>query len=152
LSFANHGSEFSLPAAAWNEIRLQDEFPDEYCETMLSTDHRSRATPAQYRTTSRARSQNHPRTAAIAYNMDVKVLDSLLLEASKIGFALKAIYHSTQITMLTFRPRIVMRQPHLASRPILMVQIVVSIYDRAVKNVAFAGQASDFVPSPYPEP
>jgi proteasome lid subunit RPN8/RPN11 len=144
---------FSLPTAAWNEIRLhaQDEFPDECCGVVLSngvTDRVQRLRNIQNELHSRD-PKTHPRTAAIAYNMDVKVLDSLLLEASKIGFALKAIYHSHPNHDAYFSP-----EDRAAATPFGeptypdAVQIVVSIYDRVVKNIvafAWSDARQDFV-------
>ena len=105
-------TEVVLTEEAWNEIsrHAEDEFPEECCGVVLSngvTDRAQRLRNLQNELHA-LDPKTHPRTAAIAYNMDVRVLDSLLLEAGKIGYTLKAFYHSHPNHEPTFRPRIVM--------------------------------------------
>jgi proteasome lid subunit RPN8/RPN11 len=150
---------FSLSSEAWNEIRqhAQDEFPDECCGVLLSNgiiDRVQRLRNIQNELHSRD-PKTHPRTAAIAYNMDVQVLDALLLEASKIGFALKAIYHSHPNHDAYFSA-----EDRDAATPFGeptypdVVQIVASIYDRVVKNIvafSWSDDRQDFVKTPIDE-
>jgi adenylyltransferase/sulfurtransferase len=139
---------FSLSGAVWKEIcqHAEDEFPDECCGVLLSNgtiDRVQRLRNIQNELHARD-PKTHPRTAAIAYNMDVKVLDALLLEASKIGFALKAIYHSHPNHGAYFST-----EDHDAATPFGdptypdAVQIVVSIYDQVIKEIAAFAWSDD---------
>jgi proteasome lid subunit RPN8/RPN11 len=81
--------------------------------------------------------------------MDLKVLDSLLLEAGKIGYTLKAFYHSHPDHAAYFSP-----EDRDAATPFGeptypdTAQIVVSIYDRVVTEMrafAWSDAKKDFI-------
>jgi len=142
-----------ISESAWTEIsrHAEETFPEECCGVVLSN-----------RTTDRAQRlrniqndlhaldpKTYPRTAAIAYNMDLKVLDSLLIEAGKIGYTLKAFYHSHPDHAAYFSP-----EDRDAATPFGeptypdTAQIVVSIYDRVVTEMrafAWSDAKKDFI-------
>jgi proteasome lid subunit RPN8/RPN11 len=130
-----------ISETAWNEIsrHAEEEFPEECCGVVLSnevTDRAQRLRNIQNELHA-LDPKTHPRTAAIAYNMDVRVLDSLLLEAEKLGYTLKAFYHSHPNHDAYFSP-----EDRDAATPLgeptfpNAAQIVVSIYHREVKRLA----------------
>jgi len=149
-------TEVVLSDEAWNEIsrHAEDEFPEECCGVVLSngiTDRAQRLRNLQNELHA-LDPQTHPRTAAIAYNMDVRVLDSLLLEARKIGYTLKAFYHSHPNHPAYFSP-----EDRDAATPFgeptypEAAQIVASVYDRNVKSIkafAWSSERTDFVEVP----
>lgn len=149
-------TELVLTEEAWNEIsrHAEDEFPEECCGVVLSngiTDRAQRLRNLQNELHDRD-PKTHPRTAAIAYNMDVRVLDSLLLEARKIGYTLKAFYHSHPNHPAYFSP-----EDRDAATPFgeptypEAAQIVASVYDRKVKIIkafAWSSEKTDFVEVP----
>ncbi|HEY7218504.1 MAG TPA: M67 family metallopeptidase [Candidatus Binatia bacterium] len=141
---------------AWNEIsrHAEDEFPEECCGVVLSNGMSDRAQRLRnIQNELHARDpKTHPRTAAIAYNMDVRVLDSLLLEAEKLGYTLKAFYHSHPNHDAYFSP-----EDRDAASPFGeptypdAAQIVVSVYNRVVNKIrafAWSGEKNDFVEVP----
>ena len=146
----------ALSEAAWNEItrHAQEAFPEECCGVVLSngiTDRAQRLRNIQ-NDLHALDPKTHPRTAAIAYNMDSRVLESLLIEARKIGYTLKAFYHSHPNHAAYFSP-----EDRDAATPFGeptypdAVQIVVSIYDRVVKKMlafAWSDEKKDFVEIP----
>ena len=146
-------TEVALTEEAWNEIsrHAEEEFPEECCGVVLSngiTDRAQRLRNIQNELHA-LDPKTHPRTAAIAYNIDVRVLESLLLEANKIGYTLKAFYHSHPNHPAYFSP-----EDRAAATPLgeptypEAAQIVVSIYDREVKRLAafaWSNDKNDFV-------
>ena len=143
----------SFSETAWNEIsrHAQETFPDECCGVVLSngtTDRAQRLRNIQ-NDLHALDPKTYPRTAAIAYNMDLRVLESLLLEAGKIGYTLKSFYHSHPNHAAYFSP-----EDRDAATPFgeptypEAAQIVVSIYNRVVKTVrafAWSDAKKDFI-------
>lgn len=148
--------DLPLTRDTWDEIsrHAEEEFPEECCGVVLSngvTDRAQRLRNIQNELHA-LDPKSHPRTAAIAYNMDVRVLDSLLLEARKIGYTLKAFYHSHPNHDAYFSP-----EDRDAATPFGeptypdVRQIVVSIYERAVRKIlafAWSEEKKDFVEVP----
>lgn len=151
-----HASEVELTESTWNDIarHAEEEFPDECCGVVLSngaTDRVQRLRNIQNELHARD-PKTHPRTAAIAYNMDVRVLDSLLLEAGKLGYRLKAFYHSHPNHDAYFSA-----EDRDAATPFGeptypdALQIVVSIYERVVRTIksfAWSEEKNNFVEVP----
>lgn len=149
-------SEVDLTEGTWNEIsrHAEEEFPEECCGVVLSngaTDRAQRLRNIQNELHAQD-PQTHPRTAAIAYNMDVRVLDSLLLEAEKLGYRLKAFYHSHPNHEAYFSP-----EDRDAATPFgeptfpEAIQIVVSVYERVVRKIkafAWSEKKDNFVEVP----
>ena len=79
-------------------------------------------------------------------------LESKILEAEKIGFQLKAFYHSHPDHEAYFSARIEKAPPLSGNRRYPDArQIVVSVYNRAVakiKGFAWSDEAKDFVEVP----
>ena len=149
-------TEVALTEEAWNEIsrHAEEEFPEECCGVVLSNGTMDRAQRLRnlQNELHALDPKTHPRTAAIAYNMDVRVLDSLMLEARKVGYTLKAFYHSHPN-----HPAYFSQEDRDAASPLgepthpEAAQIVVSIYDRVVRNVlafAWSNDENDFVEVP----
>jgi proteasome lid subunit RPN8/RPN11 len=146
-------NEVLLTAATWDEIsrHSQDEFPEECCGVVLTdgiTDRAQRLRNIQNELHAKD-PKTHPRTAAIAYNMDVRVLDSLLLEAGKLGYTLKAFYHSHPNHDAYFS-----QEDRDAATPFgeptypEAIQIVVSVYESVIKKIlafAWSDEQRDFV-------
>jgi proteasome lid subunit RPN8/RPN11 len=89
---------FVLSAAAWDEIcrHAQDTFPDECCGVIFgggTGDRVQRLSNIQNRLHA-LDPQTYPRTAAIAYAIDPKELETAIDEAERDGGRLKAFYHS----------------------------------------------------------
>jgi len=146
-------NEVLLTAATWDEIsrHSQDEFPEECCGVVLTdgiTDRAQRLRNIQNELHAKD-PKTHPRTAAIAYNMDVRVLDSLLLEAGKLGYTLKAFYHSHPNHDAYFS-----QEDRDAATPFgeptypEAIQIVVSVYESVIKKIlafAWSDEQRDFI-------
>ncbi len=145
-----------LSEATWNEIsrHAQDEFPDECCGVVLSdgtTDRVQRLINIQNQLHA-LDPQTYPRTAAIAYAMDYKELESVIDNANRSGARLKAFYHSHPNHDAYFSPE----DKAFASpfgEPTFpgAAQIVVSIYDRTVKRIAafaWSNEKKDFIEVP----
>ena len=147
---------FHISETAWNEIsrHAEETFPEECCGVLLSngiTDRAQRLRNIQNELHA-LDPKTHPRTAAIAYNMDCRVLDSLLLEARKIGYTLKGFYHSHPNHGAYFS-----KEDRDAATPFgeptypEAWQIVVSIYDRCVREIlafTWSEGKKDFVEIP----
>jgi proteasome lid subunit RPN8/RPN11 len=149
-------SEVLLTQETWNAISLhsRETFPEECCGVVLS-----RGTNEQVRRLENIQNKLHaldpttyPRTAAIAYAMDPRELETVIDDAAKAGAKLKAFYHSHPDHEAYFSaedkafalPFGEPTFPHAA-------QIVVSIYDRAVKTIkafAWSDEKKDFVELP----
>jgi [CysO sulfur-carrier protein]-S-L-cysteine hydrolase len=143
----------TLSATAWSEIsrHAEDTFPEECCGVVFSNDKidqvcRLKNIQNKLHTVD---PQTHPRNATIAYNMDENELRSVMLEAHKIGFKLKAFYHSHPNHDAYFST-----EDRLGATPFgeptypEAAQIVVSIYGRIVKQICafvWSEEKKDFV-------
>jgi proteasome lid subunit RPN8/RPN11 len=148
--------EVILTQETWNEIsrHSQETFPEECCGVVLSNGVKDQARrleniqnklhaldPATY-----------PRTAAIAYAVDPRELESVIDDADKAGAKLKAFYHSHPDHEAYFSAEdkafaMPFGEPTFPNA----AQIVVSVYDRAVKTIkafAWSGEKKDFVELP----
>jgi proteasome lid subunit RPN8/RPN11 len=148
--------EVILTQETWNEIsrHSQETFPEECCGVVLSNGVKDQARrleniqnklhaldPATY-----------PRTAAIAYAVDPRELESVIDDADKAGAKLKAFYHSHPDHEAYFSAEdkafaMPFGEPTFPNA----AQIVVSVYDRAVKAIkafAWSGEKKDFVELP----
>jgi proteasome lid subunit RPN8/RPN11 len=134
----------TLSEAAWNEIsrHAEDAFPEECCGVVFSNDKIDRVCRLKniQNKLHALDPQTHPRNATIAYNMDENELQSAILEANKIGFKLKAFYHSHPNHAAYFSA-----EDRQGATPFgeptypAAAQIVVSIYAGVVKQIcAFA--------------
>jgi len=93
--------------------------------------------------------EKYPRDATIAYSIDELQLESMRFEANKIGFTLKAFYHSHPNHDAYFSAEdragaTPFREPTYPEA----AQIVVSVYDRAVKTIKafkWSDATQDFV-------
>jgi proteasome lid subunit RPN8/RPN11 len=151
-----HAPEITLTETAWVEIsrHAADAFPEECCGIVLA-----RGDGEDVRRLKNIQNQLHdldpetyPRDAAIAYAMDPKELESTLDEAARAGAKIKAFYHSHPGHEAYFSAEDkAFAMPF--GEPIFpdAAQIVVSIYDRAVKRVAayaWVETRKDFVEIP----
>ncbi|HXV81144.1 MAG TPA: M67 family metallopeptidase [Candidatus Binatia bacterium] len=149
----NPQMEFCLSEKAWNEIaqHAQETFPEECCGVVITDGavdriHRLKNIQNQLHALD---PQTYPRTAAIAYAMDYKELERVIDEAKRNGAKLKAFYHSHPNHDAYFSAE----DKAFASpfgEPTFpgTAQIVVSIYDGAIKEVgafAWSDQEEDFV-------
>jgi [CysO sulfur-carrier protein]-S-L-cysteine hydrolase len=148
--------EIVLTQETWNEIsrHSQEKFPEECCGVVLSNGVRDQA-----RRVENIQNKLHaldpatyPRTAAIAYAMDPRELESVLDEAGKSGNKLKAFYHSHPDHEAYFSAEdkafaTPFGEPTFPSA----VQIVVSVYNRVIKDIkafAWSDDRKDFVALP----
>jgi proteasome lid subunit RPN8/RPN11 len=148
--------EVILTQETWNEIsrHSRETFPEECCGVVLSNGVKDQARrleniqnklhaldPATY-----------PRTAAIAYAVDPRELESVIDDADKAGAKLKAFYHSHPDHEAYFSAEdkafaMPFGEPTFPNA----AQIVVSVYDRTVKAIkafAWSGEKKDFVELP----
>ena len=146
----------SLGAPTWDALcrHAQETFPEECCGVVLSNGVKDQARrleniqnklhaldPATY-----------PRTAAIAYAVDPRELESVIDDADKAGAKLKAFYHSHPDHEAYFSAEdkafaMPFGEPTFPNA----AQIVVSVYDRTVKAIkafAWSGEKKDFVELP----
>ena len=144
---------FALSETAWNEIcgHAQETFPEECCGVVFTdgtTDQVYRLKNIQNKLHA-VDPQTYPRDATIAYNMDENELHSAILESNKIGFQLKAFYHSHPNHDAYFSP-----EDRQGATPFgdpsypNTAQIVVSIYNRVVKTMrafAWSDAQKDFI-------
>jgi proteasome lid subunit RPN8/RPN11 len=151
-----HAPEITLTETAWAEIsrHAADAFPDECCGVVLE-----RGGGEEVRRLNNIQNQLHdldpetyPRDATTAYAMDPKELESTLDEAASAGAKIKAFYHSHPGHEAYFSAEDkAFAMPF--GEPIFpeAVQIVISIYDRAVKRIAayaWVEREKDFVEIP----
>ncbi|MGE5217587.1 MAG: Mov34/MPN/PAD-1 family protein [Chloroflexota bacterium] len=133
-----------LSAAAWNEIsrHAQECFPEECCGVVLSKGGADRVHALKniQNKLHALDPQTYPRTAAIAYAMDPLELESVMKQAEADGQKLKAFYHSHPDHDAYFSEEDkAFASPFGEPTYPEAAQIVVSIYNRAVKVVrAFA--------------
>jgi [CysO sulfur-carrier protein]-S-L-cysteine hydrolase len=129
----------------------QQAFPEECCGVVLSNgaaDQVCRLSNIQNKLHA-LDPQTYPRTAVIAYAMDPKELEKALSEADFTGAKLKAFYHSHPNHDAYFSDEdkafaCPFGEPNFPAA----AQVVVSIYDGAVKRIcayAWSDDDSDFV-------
>ena len=149
----DHPNILILSEAAWNEIsrHAEDSFPEECCGVVFSNnkiDQVCRLKNIQNKLHA-LDPETHPRNATIAYNMDENELQSAILEANKMGFKLKAFYHSHPNHDPYFST-----EDRQGATPFgeptypKAAQIVVSIYGRVVKQIcafAWSDEKKDFL-------
>jgi proteasome lid subunit RPN8/RPN11 len=142
-----------LSETAWNEIsrHAQETFPEECCGVVLSngtTDHVERLKNIQNKLHA-LDPQTYPRTAAIAYAMDPIELEVVIKQAESSGARLKAFYHSHPDHDAYFSEEDkAFASPFGEPTYPDTAQIVVSVYNRAVKTVraySWSDEKKDFV-------
>jgi proteasome lid subunit RPN8/RPN11 len=132
----------------------QQTFPEECCGVIFfngATDHAKRLTNIQNKLHS-LDPLTYPRTAVIAYAMDLKELETAMSEAEAAGAKLKAFYHSHPNHDAYFSDEdkafaCPFGEPNFPD----VAQIVLSIYAGAVKRIcayAWSDSAKDFVEVP----
>jgi proteasome lid subunit RPN8/RPN11 len=149
-------TEVLLTQDTWNEIsrHAQNAFPEECCGLVLSN-----GTREYVRRVENIQNKLHaldpmtyPRTAAIAYAMDPRELQSVLDDAEQAGAKLKAFYHSHPDHEAYFSAEdkafaTPFGEPTFPGA----AQIVISIFHRAVKDIkafAWSDDKKDFVELP----
>ena len=152
----NAPREVLLTQETWNEIsrHSQETFPEECCGVVLSN-----GVKDQVRRLQNIQNKLHaldpatyPRTAAIAYAVDPRELESVIDDADKAGAKLKAFYHSHPDHEAYFSAEdkafaTPFGEPTFPNA----AQIVVSVYNRAVKAIkafAWSDEKKDFVELP----
>lgn len=143
----------TLTAKAWEEIRrhAMETFPEECCGVILdkgASDQVRRCVNVQNRLHA-LDPQTYPRDATIAYAMDPRELQAILRESETTGARIKAFYHSHPDHDAYFSEEdkafaCPFGEPAYPDS----AQIVISIYDRAVKQVlayAWDQEKEDFV-------
>ncbi len=145
-----------LSEATWREIsrHAQETFPEECCGVIFSngdTDRVQRLQNIQNQLHS-LDPQTYPRTALIAYAMNVKELEAVLDAAHVHGAKLKAFYHSHPNHDAYFSEEDkAFASPFGEPTFPAAAQIVISIYDRIVKNIsafAWSEERKNFVEVP----
>ncbi len=142
-----------LSDAAWNEIsrHAQETFPEECCGVVFSRGsidqvHRLKNIQNQLHDLD---PQTYPRTAAIAYAMDHKELEAVIDSNGRSGGKLKAFYHSHPNHDSYFSAEDkAFASPFGEPTFPATAQIVISIYDRVVKQIrafAWSDEKKDFV-------
>jgi len=149
-------TEILLTQETWNEItrHSQETFPEECCGVVLSN-----GVKDQVRRLENIQNKLHaldpvtyPRAAVIAYAMDPRELESVIDDADKVGAKLKAFYHSHPDHEAYFSTEdkafaMPFGEPTFPNA----AQIVVSVYNRAVKAIkafAWSDEKKDFVELP----
>jgi len=149
-------SEITLTESAWAEISRHavDAFPEECCGVIL--DYGGREEVQRFKNIQNQLHaldpETYPREATIAYAMDPKELEATLDEATAAGARIKAFYHSHPGHEAYFSEEdkafaMPFGEPTFPET----AQIVISIYDRAVKRIcayAWADTKNDFVEIP----
>jgi proteasome lid subunit RPN8/RPN11 len=145
-----------ISTSAWDAIceHAQRSFPEECCGVVLSngmTDHIRQLKNIQ-NDLHALDPKTYPRTAAIAYTMDVKELEEVLHQAEREGANLKAFYHSHPDHEAYFSEEdkafaCPFGEPTFPNT----AQIVVSIYGRIVRRIsafAWSEETQDFTEVP----
>ena len=145
--------ELKLTEPAWEEISRHavDAFPEECCGVVLDRSGRD-----QVRRFKNIQNQLHvqdpqtyPRDARIAYAMDPREIQAVIDEAEASGARIKAFYHSHPNHEAYFSEEDkAFATPFGEPTYPESAQIVISIYDRAVKRIcayAWADNEKDFV-------
>jgi proteasome lid subunit RPN8/RPN11 len=152
----NAPQEVLMTQETWNEIsrHSQETFPEECCGVVLSN-----GVKDQVRRLQNIQNKLHaldpatyPRTAAIAYAVDPRELESVIDDADNAGAKLKAFYHSHPDHEAYFSAEdkafaTPFGEPTFPNA----AQIVVSVYNRAVKAIkafAWSDEKKDFVELP----
>jgi proteasome lid subunit RPN8/RPN11 len=149
-------AEFTLSAAAWHAIsrHAQQCFPDECCGVVLANGAREIVEPLEniQNKLHALDPDTYPRTAVIAYAMDMKELELVIDNGARNGAKLKAFYHSHPDHEAYFSAEDkAFASPFGEPTFPNAAQIVVSIYGREVKRMcAFAWSEThgDFVEVP----
>jgi [CysO sulfur-carrier protein]-S-L-cysteine hydrolase len=145
-----------LTQEAWTEIsrHAQETFPEECCGVIFSagtTDQVVRVKNIQNRLHA-LDPQTYPRTATIAYAMDPLELDSVIRQGEERGRRLKAFYHSHPDHDAYFSDEDkAFASPFGEPTYPDVAQIVISIYNRAVKVIRafeWSTARNDFVEVP----
>ncbi len=131
----------TLTQQAWEEISSHavETFPEECCGVILHKGKTDAARPLKNIQNSlhALDPQTYPRDATIAYAMDVKELESLIQVAEDAGAKIKAFYHSHPNHEAYFSDEDkAFACPFGEPTYPESVQIVISVYDGAVKRIA----------------
>src|SRR4026209_2096226 len=133
-----------LSQATLNEIsrHSQEAFPEECCGIIVSNGEQDHVLRLKNMQNARHAQDPDafPRNATIAYSMDELELESRIVETQKIGFRLKAFYHSHPKHEAYFSA-----EDRAGATPFgeptypEAAQIVVSVFDTVIKDIkAFA--------------
>jgi proteasome lid subunit RPN8/RPN11 len=149
-------AEITLSVDAWNAIsrHAQETFPDECCGVVLANGAQEIVRPLEniQNKLHALDPETYPRTAVIAYAMDLNELERVIDEGARSGAKLKAFYHSHPDHEAYFS-----NEDKAFASPFgeptfpNAAQIVVSIYDREVKRIcafAWSAEQNDFVEVP----
>src|SRR4029434_711148 len=156
ITSVNRQSVLLLTQEAWNEIsrHAQETFPEECCGVVLSAaglDYVHRLKNIQNKLHA-LDPLTYPRTAEIAYAMDPLELDQIIRQGESNGQKLKAFYHSHPNHDAYFSAEDkAFASPFGEPTYPETAQIVISIYDRAVKTIrafAWSEEDRDFVEIP----
>jgi len=148
--------EVTLTAQTWQEIssHAEESFPDECCGVVIADGVHERVQRLEniQNKLHALDPETYPRTAVIAYAMDPRELESVIDSAAKNGAKLKAFYHSHPEHEAYFSAEDkAFASPFGEPTFPNAAQIVVSIYQRAVKNLAafaWSEDERDFVEVP----
>ena len=132
----------------------EETFPEECCGIVVSDGKTDRPLRLKNKQNERhaADPAEYPRDATIAYSIDELELESIRREAEKIGFALKAFYHSHPNHDAYFSA-----EDRAGATPFgeptypEAAQIVVSVYERTVRDVKafkWSDETGDFIEVP----
>ncbi|MFQ5903900.1 MAG: Mov34/MPN/PAD-1 family protein [Candidatus Binatia bacterium] len=152
----NGPTALTLTQKVWEEIsrHAMETFPEECCGVILyngKTDEVRRCTNIQ-NALHAVDPETYPRHATIAYAMDPRELESIICEAETTGVKIKAFYHSHPGHEAYFS-----QEDRALATPFgeptypESAQIVISIYDRVVRQIsayAWAQEKKDFVEIP----
>jgi proteasome lid subunit RPN8/RPN11 len=149
-------AEFTLGVDAWSAIsrHAQECFPDECCGVVLANGVREIVEPLEniQNKLHALDPETYPRTAVIAYAMDLKELERVIDNGARNGAKLKAFYHSHPDHEAYFSDEDkAFASPFGEPTFPNAAQIVVSIYGREIKRMcAFAWSPAhrDFVEVP----
>jgi len=145
-----------LSQATLNEIsrHSQEAFPEECCGIIVSNGEQDHVLRLKNMQNARHAQDPDafPRNATIAYSMDELELESRIVETQKIGFRLKAFYHSHPKHEAYFSA-----EDRAGATPFgeptypEAAQIVVSVFDTVIKDIkafAWSDDRNDFVDLP----
>jgi proteasome lid subunit RPN8/RPN11 len=145
-----------LPAHIIEEMsqHARSTFPEECCGIILSDGKTDRALRLRNLQNLRHAEDpvTYPRDATIAYSLDELEFESTRVEAGKLGFGLKAFYHSHPNHDAYFSA-----EDRAGATPFgeptypEAAQIVISLYERTVKSIKafkWSGEIQDFAEIP----
>ncbi|MSP41466.1 MAG: hypothetical protein EXR70_23520 [Deltaproteobacteria bacterium] len=149
-------SEFTLSSDAWNAVarHARETFPDECCGVILANGAHETVQPLDniQNKLHALDPETYPRTAVIAYAMDLNELERVIDNGARNGANLKAFYHSHPDHEAYFSAEDkAFASPFGEPTFPNATQIVVSIYGREVKRMcafAWSQAQSDFVEVP----